>query len=261
MPPRKDSRVCDFWRSRRGPRSAGERARGAAFVPCSGQRRPITIALRPIWAVRRPRGPIHFHAVPRPQDIGPIPPRPSESPARREGIYGHWDLERRPLIPDGAVLVRTLPEAPVAIPRDDVRVPEYLTLDPRFANPLRAKLGDYRTTCRLPSEYSRATCGWARCMPLREAWCATNRLAQIMWGHRTPASRRRQLALTRGRCSRRSGSATECRELAARAGVYGFDKPKLAPLAARIGPEKRGGGGGGGVPTPPRRTGMKGCST
>jgi predicted TIM-barrel fold metal-dependent hydrolase len=128
-----------------------------------------------------------------------------------------------------------------------VWVPELLQLlDFRYAEtPYSAKLGDYRShLSRKPSDYFRdhVFLG-ASCMPRREVELRhAIGLGNIMWGSdyphpegSWPETRRQMVDSFRG---------VPDDELAAMLGgnaarVYGFDVEKLAPLAARIGPEKR----------------------
>ena len=127
-----------------------------------------------------------------------------------------------------------------------VWVPEYLRLlDQRYEEThYSAKLGDYRSHLRSkPSEYfARNVVIGASCMPRREAELRYETgVANIMWGSdyphpegSWPVTREQMLETFRG--------LPEA-EVAAMLGgnaarVYGFDVEKLAPLVARIGPEK-----------------------
>jgi predicted TIM-barrel fold metal-dependent hydrolase len=127
-----------------------------------------------------------------------------------------------------------------------VWVPEALQLmDQRFSEThFSAKLGDYRSHLSLkPSEYFRRNVFLgASCMPRREVELRHEiGLGNIMWGTdyphpegSWPVTREQQLESFHG--------VPEV-ELAAMLGgnaarVYGFDVEKLAPLVARIGPEK-----------------------
>ena len=125
-------------------------------------------------------------------------------------------------------------------------VPELLALmDQRYEEtPYNAKLGEFRSHLKMaPSEYFRRhVCLGASCMPRREVEMRhAIGLANIMWGSdyphpegTWPETRRQMLESLRG---------VPDDELAAMLGgnaarVYGFDVEKLAPLVARIGPEK-----------------------
>jgi predicted TIM-barrel fold metal-dependent hydrolase len=118
-------------------------------------------------------------------------------------------------------------------------------MDQRFAEtPYNAKLGEFRSHLkRKPSEYFRSNVFvGASCMPRREVEQRhAIGLANIMWGSDYPhpegswPETRRQM--------RDSLSGVPEDDLAAMLGgnaarVYGFDVEKLAPLAARIGPER-----------------------
>ncbi len=128
-----------------------------------------------------------------------------------------------------------------------VWVPETLALlDFRYEDtPYAAKLGDYRSHLSMkPSEYfHRNVFLGASCMPRREVEMRHQiGLANIMWGTdfphpegSWPETRQQMIASFRG---------IPEHELAAMLGgnaarLYGFDVGKLAPLAARIGPEKQ----------------------
>ncbi len=127
-----------------------------------------------------------------------------------------------------------------------VWVPEVLKLmDQRFSEThFSAKLGNYRSHLkRKPSEYFRRNVFLgASCMPRREVELRHEiGIDNIMWGTdyphpegSWPVTREQQLESFHG---------VPERELEAMLGgnaarVYGFDTGKLAPLAARIGPEK-----------------------
>jgi predicted TIM-barrel fold metal-dependent hydrolase len=127
-----------------------------------------------------------------------------------------------------------------------VWVPEYLALqDFRYVDsPYVAKLGDYKSHLSLkPSEYFRRNVFLgASCMPRREAELRHEiGVPNLMWGSdyphpegTWPETRTQMLDTFRGLPED---------ELAAMLGgncarVYGLDPEKLAPLAARIGPEK-----------------------
>jgi predicted TIM-barrel fold metal-dependent hydrolase len=128
-----------------------------------------------------------------------------------------------------------------------VWVPELLQLlDFRYAEtPYSAKLGDYRShLSKKPSDYFREHVFLgASCMPRREVELRhAIGLSNIMWGSdyphpegSWPETRAQMLDAFRGipedeLTAMLGGNAAR---------VYGFDLEKLAPLAARIGPEKQ----------------------
>ena len=128
-----------------------------------------------------------------------------------------------------------------------VWVPELLQLlDFRYEDtPYSAKLGDYTSHLkRKPSEYfhSNVFLG-ASCMPRKEVEMRhAIGLENIMWGSDYPHPEG-SWPETRKQMTESFHGVPED-ELAAMLGgnaarVYGFDLEKLAPLAARIGPEKR----------------------
>ena len=108
-----------------------------------------------------------------------------------------------------------------------------------------AKLGDYRSHLGLkPSEYFRRQVFLgASCMPRREAEMRHEiGLENIMWGSDYPHPEGSWPETRPQMIESFRGIPEEDRELmlggnAAR--LYGFDVEKLAPLVARIGPEKR----------------------
>jgi len=125
-------------------------------------------------------------------------------------------------------------------------VPEALKLmDQRYGEThYSAKLGDYRSHLKLkPSEYFRRNVFLgASCMPRREVELRHEiGVGNIMWGTdyphpegSWPLTREQQLESFHG--VPEPELAAMLGENAAR--VYGFDTEKLAPLVARIGPEK-----------------------
>jgi predicted TIM-barrel fold metal-dependent hydrolase len=126
-------------------------------------------------------------------------------------------------------------------------VPEFLALlDHRYSEThYSAKLGDYRShLSRKPSEYfARNVFLGASCMPRREALLRHQiGLANLMWGSDYPHPEG-SWPVTREQMQETFHGLPEP-EIAAMLGgnavrVYGFDTEKLAPLVARIGPEKR----------------------
>ena len=127
-------------------------------------------------------------------------------------------------------------------------MPEYLTLlDHRYSEThYSQKLGDYRSHLSLkPSRVLRAQrlrSAPRACRAARRELRHEIGLENIMWGSDYPHPEGTWPRHAR-RCSRPS-TACPSAEIAAMLGgnaarVYGFDTEKLAPLVARIGPEKR----------------------
>jgi predicted TIM-barrel fold metal-dependent hydrolase len=218
----------------------------------------------PLWAACQDHGlVIHFHSGAAPiEDYfgalllpGAPPPDPAAGPpVELPGAMGIYISEVvwfnvRPLtfMLWGGAFER-FPRLRVAITEGtSIWVPEYLALlDQRYSEThYAAKLGDYRSHLSLkPSEYfARNVALGASCMPRREA---EQRFAiglpNIMWGSDFPhpegtwPTTRQQL--------RETFHGLPEPEIAAMLGgnavrFYGLDAEKLAPLAARIGPEKR----------------------
>jgi len=126
-------------------------------------------------------------------------------------------------------------------------VPEYLALlDQRYSEThYSQKLGDYRSHLKSrPSEYFRRHVRLgASCMPRREAELRHQiGIGNLMWGSdyphpegSWPYTRQQMIETLRGLpepeiAAILGGNAAQ---------LYGFDPEKLAPLVARIGPEKR----------------------
>ncbi len=128
-----------------------------------------------------------------------------------------------------------------------VWVPETLALlDFRYAEtPYAAKLGDYRSHLSMkPSDYfHRNVLLGASCMPRREVEMRHQiGLDNIMWGTDFPHPEGTWPETRKQMVEAFHGVPQD--ELAAMLGgnaarLYGFDLEKLAPLAARIGPEKQ----------------------
>ncbi len=208
----------------------------------------------PIWAECEALGmPIHFHSGPAPmQDyFGAFPPQPGqiELPGA-VGVYvsevAIWNVRPLTFLIWGGVFER-FPQLRVAITEGTtVWVPEYLALmDQRFEEThYSQKLGDYRSHLSMkPSEYFARNVGLgASCMPRREAELRHQiGLRQIMWGTdfphpegSWPYTREQRLETFKG---------LPDAEIAAMLGgnaaaFYGLDTEKLAPIVARVGPEK-----------------------
>jgi predicted TIM-barrel fold metal-dependent hydrolase len=208
----------------------------------------------PIWAECEDLGlPIHFHSGPAPVEdyFGPIPPVPGQIDLPGAmGIYVSevvmWNVRPLTFLIWGGVFER-FPRLKVAITEGTtVWVPEYLALlDFRYAETHYAqKLGDYRQHLSMkPSEYFvRNVWLGASCMPRREALLRHQiGLSQIMWGTDFPHPEG-SWPLTREQMLE-TFSGLPDDEIAAMLGgtaaaLYGFDTEKLAPIVARIGPEK-----------------------
>jgi predicted TIM-barrel fold metal-dependent hydrolase len=158
-----------------------------------------------------------------------------------------WNVRPLTFLIWGGVFER-FPRLKVAITEGTtIWVPEYLMLmDQRFAQThYNQKLGDFQSHLSMkPSEYFRRNVRLgASCMPRREAERRHETgISQIMWGSdfphpegAWPHTREQMLETFRG---------LPDAEIAAMLGgnavsFYGFDAEKLAPLVARIGPEKR----------------------
>jgi predicted TIM-barrel fold metal-dependent hydrolase len=208
----------------------------------------------PIWAACQDHGlPIHFHSGPAPMEdyFGPFPPPPdAASLPGAVGIYISevcwWNARPLTFMLWGGVFER-FPRLKVAITEGTaVWVPEYLRLlDQRYSETHYAqKLGDYRSHLSLkPSEYfARNVRIGASCMPRREALLRHEiGVGQIMWGTDFPHPEG-SWPVTREQMTETFRGLPED-EVAAMLGgnaadFYGFDTGKLAPLAARIGPER-----------------------
>lgn len=187
---------------------------------------------------------IHFHSGAAPmEDYGEL--------VGMMGIYitevAWWSARPLWFLIWGGVFERH-PRLKVAITESTtVWVPELLQLlDFRYAEThFSAKLGDYRSHLKMkPSEYfHRHVFLGASCMPRREVELRHEiGVENIMWGSdfphpegSWPYTRQQMVEAFRG---------VPDAELAAMLGgnaarLYGFDSAKLAPLVARIGPEKQ----------------------
>jgi predicted TIM-barrel fold metal-dependent hydrolase len=218
----------------------------------------------PLWAVCQDLDVVvHFHSGPAPQEdyFGPLPP--AEGAVQLPGAVGiyisevcWWNARPLTFLIWGGVFERH-PGIKVAITEGTtVWVPEYLTLlDQRYSETHYAqKLGDYRSHLSLkPSEYfARNVRLGASCMPRREAELRDSiGVGCIMWGSDYPHPEgswpytHRQLRDTFHGLPEQDVAAMLGGNAAA---FYGFDVEKLAPLVARIGPEKaafRNGSAGG----------------
>jgi predicted TIM-barrel fold metal-dependent hydrolase len=215
----------------------------------------------PLWAACQDQEiVVHFHsgAAPMEDYFGPLPlpgaPAPAEPRVALPGAMGAYISEVawwcvRPLtfLIWGGVLER-FPRLRVAITEGtSIWAPEYLALlDQRYSEThYSAKLGDYRSHLSMkPSDYFRRQVGiGASCMPRREAELRhAIGLGNIHWGSDYPHPEG-SWPETRAQLRETFRGLPED-EIAAMLGgnaarFHGFDVEKLAPLAARIGPEKR----------------------
>lgn len=198
----------------------------------------------PFWAACQELGMVvNFHSGPAPMaDYGEHP--------GMVGIYisevAWWNARPLTFLIWGGVFER-FPGLRVTITEGtSVWVPEYLRLlDFRYEEtPYSAKLGDYRSHLSMkPSEYfARHVLIGASCMPRREALMRHEiGVGNIAWGSDYPHPE--------GTWPHTADQMTETfmdvpeEELTAMLGgnaaaFFGFDTEKLAPVVARIGPEK-----------------------
>jgi predicted TIM-barrel fold metal-dependent hydrolase len=208
----------------------------------------------PLWAACQDHGVvIHFHSGPAPTEdyFGP----PSLGEARLApgamGIYVSevvwWNVRPLTFMLWGGAFER-FPRLRVAITEGTtIWAPEYLRLlDQRYGEThYSQKLGDYRSHLSLrPSEYfARNVALGASCMPRREADLRHETgVANIMWGSdyphpegSWPHTHEQRIETFRGLPEAEieamlGGNAVR---------FYGFDAEKLAPLVAKIGPQKK----------------------
>jgi len=201
---------------------------------------------------------VHFHSGPAPSDdyfgAQPLPGQPAPPDAVElpgaVGIYISevcwWSARPLTFLIWGGVFERH-PKLKVAITESTtVWAPEYLSLlDHRYSETHYShKLGDYRSHLSMkPSEYfARNVRLGASCMPRHEAERRHQiGLGCIMWGSDFPHPEG-SWPLTRQQMQQTFQGLPED-EIAAMLGgnaaaFYGFDTGKLAPIVARIGPEK-----------------------
>jgi len=208
----------------------------------------------PIWSACEDQDVVvHWHSGPAPSEdyfggelAGTGPSLPGAM-----GIYVSevvwWCVRPLTFLIWGGVLERH-PRLKVAITEGtSIWVPEYLSLlDQRYSEThYSQKLGDYRSHMKSkPSEYfHRQVFLGASCMPRREAELRHSiGLGNIMWGSDYPHPEG-SWPYTREQIFETFRGLPEA-EVAAMLGgnaarFYGFDREKLVPLVARIGPEKR----------------------
>ena len=240
----------------REARSAKEGGLRGVLIPCTwGRLAPYHHPkYDPLWAACEALGlVVHFHsgAAPTEDYFGPFPP-PAGAPALpgAMGIYisevAWWCARPLTFLIWGGVFER-FPRLRVAVTEGtSIWVPEYLALlDFRYEEThFAAKLGDYRSHLSMtPSAYFRRNVFLgASCMPRREVELRHEiGLANLMWGSDYPHPEG-TWPNTREQMLEAFGGLPEAETAAMLGGnaarVYGFDVEKLAPVAARIGPEK-----------------------
>jgi len=208
----------------------------------------------PIWSVCEEQGVVvHWHSGPAPSEeyFGGELAGTGKSLPGAMGIYVSevvwWCVRPLTFLIWGGVLERH-PRLRVAITEGtSIWVPEYLNLlDQRYSEThYSQKLGDYRSHLKSrPSEYfHRQVFLGASCMPRREAELRhAIGLGNIMWGSDYPHPEG-SWPYTREQMLETFHGLPEA-EVAAMLGgnaarFYGFDSEKLAPIVARVGPEKR----------------------
>jgi len=208
----------------------------------------------PIWSVCEEQDVVvHWHSGPAPSEEyfgGGLAGTGTSLPGAM-GIYVSevvwWCVRPLTFLIWGGVLERH-PRLRVAITEGtSIWVPEYLNLlDQRYSEThYSQKLGDYRSHLKSrPSEYfHRQVFLGASCMPRREAELRhAIGLGNIMWGSDYPHPEG-SWPYTREQMLETFHGLPEA-EVAAMLGgnaarFYGFDSEKLAPIVARVGPEKR----------------------
>jgi len=208
----------------------------------------------PLWSVcQELEMVIHFHSGPAPISdyFGTMPPPEGAAPHPGSmGIYitevAWWMARPLTFMIWGGVFER-YPALKVTLTEGtSIWVPEYLMLmDQRYSEThYSAKLGDYRShLSRKPSEYfHRNVFLGTSCMPRREAELRHEiGVANIMWGSDYPHPEGTWPTTREQMIETFAGLPED--EVAAMVGgnaadLYGFDREKLAPLVARIGPDK-----------------------
>jgi predicted TIM-barrel fold metal-dependent hydrolase len=248
--------VWDIERAVEGIRWAHENGlRGLVFPPRWGAFAGYHhVRYDPVWEICQDLDmPIHFHSGPAPIEeyFGPMPP--PEGHVVQPGAMGiyvtevaQWLVRPLTFMLWGGAFER-FPRLKVAITEGTaIWVPEYLQLlEQRYSEThYSQKLGDYRSHLSMsPADYFRRNVRvGASCMPRREALARHEiGLGNIMWGTDYPHPEG-SWPYTRKQMHETFEGLPED-EIAAMLGgnaaaFYGVDTEKLAPLAARIGPEK-----------------------
>jgi predicted TIM-barrel fold metal-dependent hydrolase len=209
----------------------------------------------PVWEICQDLNmPIHFHSGPAPIEeyFGPVPaPEGHAPPSGAMGVYitevAMWLTRPLTFMLWGGVFER-FPRLKVAMVEGTaIWVPEYLELlEQRYSEShYSMKLGDFRSHLSMsPADYFRRNVRvGASCMPRREAELRYDiGVDNIMWGTDYPHPEG-SWPFTKNQVHTTFDSLPED-EIAKMLGgnaaeFYGLDTEKLAPLVARIGPEKR----------------------
>jgi predicted TIM-barrel fold metal-dependent hydrolase len=247
--------LWDVAEAVREVRWARENGLRGILLPCMwGQHAPYHHPkYDPLWAACQDHDVvIHFHSGPAPtEDYFGAPPLGSTRLAPGAmGIYVSevvwWCVRPLTFMLWGGAFER-FPRLKVAITEGTtVWVPEYLKLlDQRYSETHYShKLGDYRSHLRSkPSEYfARNVALGASCMPRREAELRHQiGVANVMWGSDYPHPEGSWPYTHQQRVDTFRGLPEA--EIEAMLGgnavrFYGFDGEKLAPLVAKIGPER-----------------------
>jgi predicted TIM-barrel fold metal-dependent hydrolase len=248
--------LWDVDRSVEGIRSAHENGlRGIILPPQWGTHDPYHhVKYDPVWEICQDLDmPIHFHSGPAPINdyFGPVPaPEGHQIQPGSMGIYitevAQYLVRPLTFMLWGGVFER-FPKLKVALTEGTcVWVPEFLELiEQRYSETHFAqKLGDYRSHLSMsPADYFRRNVRvGASCMPRREAEMRdTIGVDTIMWGTDYPHPEG-SWPFTRDQLQQTFGGLPE-EDIAKMLGenaaeFYNVDKEKLAPLVARIGPEK-----------------------
>ena len=209
----------------------------------------------PLWALCEDLGTIiHFHsgAAPTQDYFGPMPPQPGQQiPPGAVGIYicevPFYNVRPVTFMLWAGVFTR-YPKLKVAITEGTtIWVPEYVALlEQRYAEAhYSQKLGDFRSHLKgkSPAQAFRENVFLgASCMPRREAELREAiGIDRIMWGSDYPHPEG-SWPFTKDQMYETFQGLPEDEVVAMLGGnaleFYGFDSQKLAPLVARIGPEK-----------------------
>ena len=229
---------------------------GSIMLPVTwGDHRPYHHpCYKPLWAVCEDLGVVvHFHSGPADSEqyFGSWPVNPGEPVLRGAmGIYVSevaWFVARPLTFLIWGGVFEDYPKLRVVITEGTAAwVPAYLELlDQRASDhPGNAKLGDYKSHLKLkPSEYFARNIRIGASIPRSEAELRHRiGVRNLMWGSDFPHPEGTWPETESRLTASFKGLPDE--EIAAilggnAASVYDFDAQKLAPLVARIGPEKR----------------------